>query len=537
MKIEFVGAARTVTGSSYIIKNNNFTIMVDCGMFQGTRELRERNHLSLIYAPDKIDALVLTHAHIDHSGLVPKLVKEGFTGPIFATTATCDLLRVMLPDSAHIQEMDAEWAARRQKKAGREPLPPLYTEEDANASLKHLKPFKYGAMFDVVPGIKARFREAGHILGSAFIEMWIEENGTTKKIVFSGDIGPKDQAIIRDPEITDEADYLLIESTYGDRLHKSKPDTYAEFKEVINSTYNSKGNIVIPSFAVERTQEIIFTLGQLFKEGAVPRIPVYIDSPLAINATEIFNHNPDCFNQEMQTLMSGGINPLDFPNLHYVKTTEESKSLNEKAKGSIIISASGMCTAGRIKYHLQNNLYKPASTVLFVGYQAEGTLGRQLVDGAKRVRVYAEDVIVNAQIKTLGGFSAHADRNGLLEWMSSIKTKNCHVFVVHGEDMASESFAQAVKENYGFDVTVPRWGEIFDLETKSSEYATYGEDTSHLVPKVDAEFDALSAAISSVMDRYKALKDKGSLKGYRLSRFNEEMQDLKSMLHDIQEKM
>ena len=537
MKIEFVGAARTVTGSSYIIKNREFTIMVDCGMFQGTRELRERNHLNLIYAPDKIDALVLTHAHIDHSGLVPKLVKEGFTGPIFATSATADLLKVMLPDSAHIQEMDAEWAGRRRKKAGREPVPPIYTEEDALASLKFLKPMHYGATFDVVPGVKARFREAGHILGSAFIEMWIEENGVTKKVVFSGDIGPKNQAIIRDPETVSEADYLLIESTYGDRLHKSKPDTYAEFKDVINKTYNSKGNIVIPSFAVERTQEIIFTLGQLFSEGAVPRIPVYIDSPLAVNATEIFNGNPDCFNEDMQKIMRSGANPLDFPNLHYVRSTEESKALNEKAKGSIIISASGMCTAGRIKYHLQNNLYKPASTILFVGYQAEGTLGRQLIEGAKRVRVYAEDVVVNAKIHTLGGFSAHADRDGLLEWLGNVKTKSCHVFVVHGEDKAAEAFGDTVKKELGFDVTVPGWGEIVDLETKKSEYAAYGEDTSYLMPKVDSEFDAVQDALQGLMERYKALKDEGSLKGYRLRRFNEEIEDVKSLLSVIKEKM
>ncbi|MGL4369123.1 MAG: MBL fold metallo-hydrolase, partial [Spirochaetota bacterium] len=385
MKIEFVGAARTVTGSSYIIKNREFTIMVDCGMFQGTRELRDRNQLKLIYAPDKIDALVLTHAHIDHSGLVPKLVKEGFTGPIFGTTATVDLLSVMLPDSAHIQEMDAEWNDRRRKKAGREPVGPLYTEEDAQKSLKYLKPVKYGEIFDVVPGVKARYRDAGHILGSAFIEMWVEENGVTKKIVFSGDLGSKNQAIIKDAETVEDADYLLIESTYGDRLHKSKPDTYDEFKKVINETFNSKGNIVIPSFAVERTQEIVYTLGQLFKEGGIPKIPVYIDSPLAVNATEIFNRNPDCFNEEMKRLVSQGSNPLDFPNLHYVRTTAESKELNDKAKGSIIISASGMCTAGRIKYHLQNNLYKPQSSILFVGYQAEGTLGRMLVNGAKRV--------------------------------------------------------------------------------------------------------------------------------------------------------
>jgi metallo-beta-lactamase family protein len=432
VKIEFVGAARTVTGSSYIIKNDDFTVMVDCGMFQGKRELRERNHLNLIYAPPEIDALLVTHAHIDHSGLIPKLVKEGFSGPIFATKATVDLLTVMLPDSAHIQEMDTVWINKRNKKLGRPSVDPLYVQDDAHAAIHKLTSTAYGQVFDVVPGVQARFNDAGHILGSASLEMWVTENEKTTKFIFSGDQGPKDQAIIRNSQQIVDADYLLIESTYGDRLHKSKPDTYAEFRDIINQTYNKKGNIVIPSFAVERTQEIIYTLAQLFRAGEIPKIPVYIDSPLAISATEIFRENTQCFDDETRKLLESGQTPLDFPNLTFVRSTAESKKLNEKAKGAIIISASGMCTAGRIKYHLQNNLYKPDSSVLFVGYQAEGTLGRSLVEGAKRVRVYGEDVVVNAKIYTLGGFSGHADHDGLLEWMGSIKNEKLKVFVVHG---------------------------------------------------------------------------------------------------------
>jgi metallo-beta-lactamase family protein len=537
MKIEFVGAARTVTGSSYIVKNNHFTIMIDCGMFQGTRELRERNHLTLIYAPDKIDALVVTHAHIDHSGLIPKLVKEGFRGPIFATTATADLLRVMLPDSAHIQEMDAEWFSRRRKKAGREPVEPLYTQDDAVEAIKYLRPFEYGDEFEVVPDVHARFRDAGHILGSAFIKMRIAENGTEKKIIFSGDIGPHDQAIIRNAETPGEADYLLIESTYGDRLHKSKPDTYAEFRNVINETYNRKGNIVIPSFAVERTQEIVFTLGRLFKEGSIPRIPVYIDSPLAIEATEIFARNPECFNDDMKKIIASGETPLNFPNLHYVRTTEESKKLNDTAKGSIIISASGMCTAGRIKYHLQNNLYRSESSVIIVGYQAEGTLGRMLVDGAKQVRIYAENVIVNAKIHTLGGFSGHADRDGLLAWMSGIKNPDLQVFVVHGEGNAAASFGDYIRQQFGHKVSIPSWGEVVDLNTMQSEIMGYGEFPAEMHTKIEEDMGDLHALMADIEMKYKSLKDEDDIKGYRYRRFHEELDDVRTLLKIVKEKM
>jgi metallo-beta-lactamase family protein len=537
MKIEFVGAARTVTGSSYIVKNGEFTIMVDCGMFQGTRELRERNYLNLIYAPDKIDALVVTHAHIDHSGLIPKLVKEGFKGAIFTTTATADLLRIMLPDSAHIQEMDAEWFSRRRKKAGREPVAPLYTQEDAVAALQFLKPIPYGSSFDVVPGVKAVFRDAGHILGSAFIEMHVTENGETKKIVFSGDLGPKNQAIIRDAEALSDADYLLIESTYGDRLHKSRPDTYNEFKTIINETHNTKGNIVIPSFAVERTQEVVYTLGQLFKEGAIPRIPVYIDSPLAIESTEIFNKHPECYNEDMNKVIAQGGKPLDFPNLHYVRTSQESIELNEKARGSIIISASGMCTAGRIKYHLQNNLYKKDSSVIFVGFQAEGTLGRSLVDGAKEVRIFGESVVVNAKVYTLGGFSGHADRDRLLEWVGTNTNKKMQVFVVHGEAQAANAFAQNIKDTYGYPVTVPNWGEVVDLQTMKSEMMSYGEFSEEVHTYIQEDMEEIKKLMRDIEETYSSLKDDGSIKGYRFNRFREEIEDLKRSIKIVKEKI
>lgn len=534
MRIEFVGGARTVTGSSYIISGDGFTAMVDCGMFQGKRVLRERNSLNLIYKPEEIDVLLLTHAHVDHSGLIPKLVKNGFSSSIYATRATVDLCSIMLPDSGHIQEMDAEWVNRRNMKMGLEAVEPLYTVEDAEDAMQYFVPVKYGDVIEVHPNIKARFRDDGHILGSSFIELWVEEGGKTTKVVFSGDIGSRDQAIVRDPERAEEADILLIESTYGDRLHKSKKDTYEEFKNIILDSHNKKGNIVIPSFAVERTQEIIFTLGKLFKSGEMPSIPVYIDSPLAISATEVFRKNPECFDDEMKKILMSGDSPLDFPNLFFTRSTEESKKLNKEARGAIIISASGMCTAGRIKYHLQNNLYKPESSVIFVGYQAEGTLGRRLIDGAKRVRIYGMDVLVNAQIYTLGGFSAHADRNGLIDWMSSIKNDNLRVFVVHGEESASLHFAELVGERFSYETAVPRWGEIIDLETMESTFAQYSP-AKELHEPVEGDLDELMNSMEKLIEKYHRARKENRID--EAGMLGQGIRELKQMLDTMSDEM
>lgn len=509
MEVEFVGGARTVTGSSYILKNDHFTIMVDCGMFQGKEELRERNFLNLIYAPSEIDILLLTHAHIDHSGLVPKLVKEGFRGKIYATKATVDLCTVMLPDSAHIQESDNKLLNQRHQRQGKPTIESLYKVADAEKALEHFVPVNYGDMVNIHPDIKVRFKDAGHILGSAFIEMWVTENGKETKIVFSGDLGPKNQAIIRDPDIVEDADFLFIESTYGDRLHKNKEDTYTEFKEIISSSYNSKGNIVIPAFAIERTQEIIYTLGNLFKDNELPLIPVYIDSPLAINATEIFRKHSDCFSDSFKQQLDAGEMPLEFDNLYFTKSVEESKELNDNAHGAIILSASGMCTAGRIKYHLMNNLYKKESSVIFVGFQAEGTLGRRLVDGEKIVKIHGEDILVNAQIYTLGGFSAHADKNGLLEWIGHFKNPNLKIFVVHGEEDSTLNFVDAVTETFGFKAIAPTWGEIINLDTLESHMASYG--TKGEFNEVDKEIDKMRFYLNRFLHQYIEDKEKGNL--------------------------
>jgi len=526
MKIEFLGGAGTVTGSSYIVKDDDFTIMVDCGMFQGKRDLKERNLINRVYDPPKIDALLLTHAHIDHSGLIPKLVKDGFYGNVYSTKATADLCAVMLPDSAHIQEMDIKWVNKRNRKLGREQEEVLYTIEDAEECLKNFVPVDYGKKIRIHPRVEVRFRDAGHILGSAFIEMWVEEKGGKTKIVFSGDVGQKDQAIIRDPEVIDEADILLIESTYGDRLHKNKEDTYQEFKQIIRESFDKKGNIVIPAFAVERTQEIIYTLSQLFNNEEVPRIPVYIDSPLAISATEIFRENRQCFDEKTSEILLSGDSPLDFSNLTFSKTAKESKLLTKKAKGSIIISASGMCTAGRIKYHLANNLYKSESSIVFVGYQAEGTLGRRIVEGAKQVKLYGEDVAVKAKVYTLGGFSAHADRDGLLDWMSRIDNPDLKVFVVHGEKDSAEAFAGHVKEKFGYYAHVPQWGEIIDSDTMESVITEYGVPGSY--NEVDTEFQFLTESIQRFQDLYS--KAKADNRFLDVARIRDDLNDAREMV-------
>lgn len=533
MKIEFLGAAKTVTGSSYVISDADFTIMVDCGMFQGTAQIRERNYFHQNYIPKKIDALLLTHAHIDHSGLIPKLVKNGFYGNIYTTKATADLCSIMLPDSGHIQEMDTVFINKKNLKLGRKPVDPLYTSDDAVESLKNFVPVSYDEIIQIHPRVEVRFRDAGHILGSSLIEMWIDEGNSKTKIVFSGDIGPKDQAIICDPAIVEEADILLIESTYGDRLHKNKADTYQEFKNLIIEAYNKKGNIIIPAFAVERTQEIIYTLSRLFKENQIPTMPVYIDSPLAISATEIFKKNKDLFDEEMQKRILTGDNPLEFPNLHYTRSTDESKWLNTEARGSIIISANGMCTAGRIKHHLKYNLFRPESSIVFVGYQAEGTLGRRLIEGEKQVRVYGTDVSVKARIHTLGGFSAHADQEGLASWVKNIKNPKLKVFVVHGEERSALTFADKLHNELGLMTHVPDWGEAIDPATMKSEVASFAAmDTT---PGLDSEINKLSQTYTMLIEKYN--KVKSMKKAGDIQKVQDDIHDAQALLKMIIDEM
>jgi len=437
----------------------------------------------------------------------------------------------MLPDSGHIQEMDARWINKKNKKLGREPVEPMYGVKDAEKALDNFAPVGYNEIIQVHPRIKARFRDAGHILGSAIIEVWVDEKGKQTKIVFSGDLGPKGQAIIRDPEVIDDADILLIESTYGNRLHKTREDTYREFKEIILDSHNSRGNIIIPAFAVERTQEIIYALAKMERSKEIPPIPVYIDSPLAISATEIFRKNKDCFDEEARKMVLSGDTPLNFKGLHFSRSTKESKRLNEEAQGAIIISASGMCTAGRIKFHLQNNLYKPNSSVVFVGYQAEGTLGRRIIEGAKQVRLYGEDVAVKAKIHTLGGFSAHADKDGLLEWMRSINNPDLKVFVVHGEEESSLHFAETIKTELELSSFVPRWGEIVDLNNLESVMATYGVSNSYT--EIDHEIKSLTRTIEDLAQKYHdTIKEKSLVDTENLQHDLSDLTAMVSMIKD-----
>jgi metallo-beta-lactamase family protein len=463
MKAEFLGGARTVTGSATRLETGSLQWLVDCGMYQGGKQIEARNHDVGHYDARALSFILLTHAHIDHSGLIPRLVREGFQGKVICTGATRDLCEVMLRDSAHIQEMETEWQTRKNRRSGRKESAPLYSLEDAEASLKRFESVRYNEMLSLGDGVKVRFQDAGHILGSAIIEIWMEEAGHAKKLVFSGDLGNTHQPIVRDPARIEEADILWLESTYGNRLHRPREETYQELLEIIREAIRDRAKVVIPAFAVERTQDVIHTLGQFIRKGLIPSIPVYIDSPLAISATEIFEKNADCYDQETKDILLGGDNPLDLPQLVFARTTDQSKAINEDSRPGIIISASGMCDAGRIKHHLKHHLWRPESHIVIIGYQAEGTLGRILVEGAKAVKLFGEMISVKAKIHTLGGFSAHADQKGLLDWLSHFKNPDLKVFVVHGEENVSMELSEQIRRRFRFEAIVPRWKERRDL--------------------------------------------------------------------------
>lgn len=460
MKLQFLGAARTVTGSCFYLRTPELGLLVDCGMSQGENS-DILNRTPFAFAPADIDYLFITHAHIDHIGLVPKLVREGFKGKIIATSATTDLARLMLLDSAHIQETDAAWQTRKALRAGKEPIIPVYTITDVKAALPLFERVPYNKLMHTGKGIKYRFLDAGHILGSASLELWFHEGSAEKKIVFSGDIGKKDNPIIKDPAIITEADYIVMESTYGNRLHKNMAKTIDELVEAIKVTFKRKGNVIIPSFAVGRTQDLLYVLNQLVREKRLYKIDVYIDSPLAEETTKTYLAHPECFDEEAKRLINAGLSE-DAISLNFTHSVDESRELNKIKAHAIIIAGSGMCEGGRIKHHLKHNLWRPESSIIFTGFQARGTLGRRLVDGAERVHFLGEDIAVRANIYTLGGFSAHADQQGLLEWVGAYG-KCSQVFVVHGEEQASLAFADIIREKYACAVTVPHKGEVYEL--------------------------------------------------------------------------
>lgn len=464
MKLSFWGADHEVTGSCHFLEACGKRILIDCGMKQGTDEYHEQD---LPVAAADIDYVLLTHAHIDHSGKLPFLAKYGFCGTVVTTDATAELCSIMLRDSAHIQEFEAEWRNRKRKRSGEELYEPLYTLEDADKIMKRFDSYPYNQMISLCDGINIRFVDVGHLLGSASIEIWIEEAGISKKIVFSGDIGNLNQPLIRDPHYITDADYVVMESTYGDRNHDTPPDYAASLTQIIQETFDRGGNVVIPSFAVGRTQELLYYLRDIVNHDRVKGhagFPVYVDSPLAVEATNVFNQNVvGYFDDEAMELINQGINPISFPGLTVSVTSDESKAINFDKRPKVIISASGMCDAGRIRHHLKHNLWRPECTVVFVGFQAAGSLGRALLDGAKEVRLFGETIAVGAQIVRLEGISGHADQNGLIRWIQSYHKKPERVFVVHGESSVCDSFAAKLREEYGYEAVAPYYMASYDL--------------------------------------------------------------------------
>lgn len=474
MKISFYGAAEMVTGSCYLLETKNFKVLIDCGMFQGDSESDVLNRAVFNFNPSEIDYLLLTHAHIDHSGRIPLLVKRGFHGKIICTKATMELCGIMLPDSGYIQEMEVEWVNRKNQRAGKPLIEPLYNVMDAQNSLKYFQAFPYNILTSLNDEIQIRFNNAGHILGAAIVEVYVKENDKVIKIVFSGDLGNKDIPIMQNPSIISDADYLILESTYGNKNHKDIRNTNLFLLDIITDTIEKGGNVVIPSFAVGRTQEILYMLNMLkeSKFSKIKEIPVFIDSPLAIDATKVFENNWDLFDNETKELIKKGDHPFEFPNLILTETAEESKAINFYKGSSIIVSASGMCDAGRIKHHLKHNLWRGNSSIVFAGYQAKGTLGRRILDGEKKVKIFGEEIFINSNIYNLDGLSGHADKNGIIEWISAFRKKPNKIFLTHGEEESLSALYHEIKEELGIDVEIAKLGETIDIDIDAEVYVT-----------------------------------------------------------------
>jgi len=466
MKLTFIGAAHEVTGSCTLLCACGKNILIDCGMEQGGDTYE---NCALPVLPSDIDAICLTHAHIDHSGMLPAMVAKGYRGPIYCTEATQRLCTIMLQDSAHIQEQEAEWKNRKAERAGSAEYVPTYTVQDAIESLKLFQTFHYQKPADIFDGITISFSDAGHLLGSSSIHFTITEDGTTKTVLFSGDLGNVERPLIRDPQNPPDADYIVIESTYGDRIHGERPDYIAQLTKIMQETFSAGGNLVIPSFAIGRTQELLYLFRMMKEEELVEGFEnfiVYVDSPLAVEATKIYQDNlTDYYDAETLELLAAGKNPISFPGLRLSVTTEESRAINFDVVPKVILSASGMCEAGRIRHHLKHNLWKENNTILFVGYQAEGTLGRKLLNGAKTVHLFGEEISVKARIESMVGISGHADRDMLLGWLGSLKKPPVKVFINHGADIVCDNFAQTIQNKLQFETTAPYSGDTYDLTT------------------------------------------------------------------------
>ena len=469
MQLTFLGATMGVTGSSFLLETNGRKILIDCGMFQGSKLISAMNRRPFAFNPSELDCVLLTHAHIDHSGLLPRLCKLGYKGLIYATRGTIELCSIMLPDSAYIQEFDAEIENRKGKRMGRPPVSPLYTVEDAQNCLKQFRPVEYEVEFALVENTHVHFHDAGHILGSAMLEIHTMEAANETRFLFSGDLGRTDQPIIKDPTFVTQADFVVMESTYGDRDH-SEIDWEDRLAEIINETVDRGGNVIIPAFAVGRTQIMLYYINRLFKAGRIPSIPVIIDSPLAIAATDIFRRNTQYYDAESRAILKNEqFGPLELPQLRFSRTPDESKAINSLDTPAIIISASGMADAGRILHHLKHNLWREDSSVLFVGFQAEGSMGRRLVEGGKKVRIMGEEISVRARIYNLDGLSAHADRDDMLNWLSRFNPKPATVFLVHGELESAQALANVIGEKMAIPAYIPRYGDVVVFQGKNHQ--------------------------------------------------------------------
>ncbi len=509
MQVQFLGAAKTVTGSCYMIEACGARFTVDCGMHQGNKAIEERNFNTDLYEAARIDFILMTHAHIDHSGLLPRMVREGFNKPIYCTAPTVNLLEIMLLDSAHIQEMEARFKAEKYKRRGnKEVVQLLYNTDDATKTLPLLRAVAYGQTFEPHPGISVTFYDAGHILGSAFIYVEALEDGKKVSALFSGDIGKPNTLIICDPAPPLPADYVFMESTYGDREHNMSVDPVTELAEAIKYSYERGEKVIIPSFAVERTQEILYCLHQLSDKDLLPQdMPIYVDSPLAIRATDVFRKHEDLFDDDAKALLAKGEDPFELPNLKYTMQADESRMLNEMTGPAIIISASGMCNAGRIRHHLRHNIWKPGASIVFVGYQSVGTPGRKIVEKAASIRLFGDDIPIAAKIFTIGGFSAHAGQSQLLEWIKPAASQGSHIVLTHGEEGAQNVLAKKIQELYGSEVFIPDYLETLQLIPNAmpliqkNEQATKSVDWAFIKTELENKIKALHGKMQNLEQR------------------------------------
>ena len=544
MKITFLGATKTVTGSNYLVEAAGKKFLVDCGMWQGRKELEEENFDEFDFNPAEIDFMLLTHAHIDHSGRIPKLYNEGFKNKIYAHKATCDLCALMLPDSGHIQEMENEWKNRKRMRKGLEAREPLYTAEQAARCLEIFEPVQYDQIIDITPDIHVRFNDAGHMLGSSSIEVWTKEDGKKTKTVFSGDIGNNDIPLLSSPTMIESADFLVMESTYGSRLHVRNNQKAELFLNIVSETIDNGGTVVIPSFAVGRTQEILYELNKIKentddaefmrKYKTLMKVPVYVDSPLAISATEVFKQNTDLFDDEIKEKMENGDNPLEFPGLKFTQTADESKALNESPEPAIIISASGMCDVGRIKHHLKHNIWNPKSTILFVGYQAPGTLGYSIVNGAKKVTIFGEEFAVNARIEYIEGYSGHADQEWLMNFVYSFISRPKHIFLVHGEEESQEVLRDKILEETGIGVSIPEYGETYELcdELKIVNKIKI-KRAKNLKQEIIDRLSKLQNEMKDMEDSVRSDVEDDNLRDEDMFRINEKIKDLEKQILNV----